>query len=385
MKKIIYLFLLTAFIYLVSPFGGTLFYIHGIRWVYVLLISSMATYLLMPPAISIGHRAGLLDHPDEERKIHKIPIPTTGGIAVFIAFFLTLTRNLNMSTQVKGILLAVLLIFISCILDDIFKLSATLRLLIQIAATTILIVFGIRVTVIPNGFFLKDALDIGITYFGVLGITNAFNYMDGMNGEAAGLAIVSGLSLFFIALSNGARQISWLAIGLVGCCLGFLPYNFPRAKVFLGDNGSNIIGFLLAAIAIAGSWSAVNPAVAVATPLLIFSIYIFDMTYTTVSRIKNGSVRNLRQWFAVTGKDHFHHRLVNLGFAETHSVIIIWGCAAIFSFSAFVIRKASWLNASLIMLQCMFIYFLIVVLMLAGREKYAEMRVDISEKKGEIT
>ncbi len=357
-----------------SPGGGTIFYILKIRWVYVLLISFLATYLLMPVAIEAGKKFKMLDYPNE-RKIHKHPIPITGGIGISIAFFLIIIRNLRFSNQVIGILLGTLILFITGVLDDIYKLPARVKLVLQIAAVTVLILFGIQVKVIPHGVPFKFFWDCLITYFGVLGIINAFNYMDGMDGEAAGLAIISGLTLFYISLLNGAQHIYWLAIALVGCCFGFLWYNFPRAKVFLGDNGSTVIGFLLAAIAIAGSWSAVNVYVAIATPVLIFSIYIFDMSYTTISRINNKTVRNLKQWFAVTGKDHMHHRLVNLGFTKNYAVMIIWACSAVFSFSAFVIRKSTWINAFLIMLQCILIYFLIVILMLAGKEERETMRL----------
>ncbi|MBN2406059.1 MAG: undecaprenyl/decaprenyl-phosphate alpha-N-acetylglucosaminyl 1-phosphate transferase [Elusimicrobia bacterium] len=368
MKKIINIVLAALLIYLVSPKGGTIFYIKSLRWIYVLLVSFLITFLLMPFAIKWGERLGMLDHPNQ-RKVHDHPIPTSGGVAVSIAFFMTIFRNFNFSPQMIGVMIGTMIIFLTGVIDDRFGLHAVIKLFLQIGATTILIVYGIKVRVFPYGMPLKSVLDIVITYIGILGITNAFNYMDGMDGEAGGLAIVSGITLFLISMFNGSRHIFWMAIALVGCCLGFLPYNFPKAKVFLGDNGSTTIGFLLAAIAIAGSWSAVSVSVAIATPVLIFSIYIFDMTYTTVSRIRKGTVTNLKEWFAVTGKDHLHHRLVNLGFSKSQAVITIWACAAIFSFSAFVIRRTTYVNAILIILQCILIYFLIVVLMLIGREE----------------
>ncbi|MFC2061578.1 glycosyltransferase family 4 protein [Elusimicrobiota bacterium] len=340
-----------------------------IRWAYVLAVSFLLTYLLMPVAILIGNKMGALDFP-EERKIHAVPTPTTGGLAIFVAYFVTLLRNLNFSMEIKGVLLGTSIIFFTGVLDDKYDIPARIKLLLQIVATIILIVFGVKVKIIPHNFPAKDFFDIIITFIGVVGITNAFNYLDGMNGEASGLAAISGLTLFAISLSNGARHISWLAIALVGCCLGFLPFNFAKsARIFLGDSGSTTIGFLLAAIAIAGSWSASSIPIAIVTPVLIFSIYIFDMIYTTVSRIKSGIVKNVGQWFAVTGKDHLHHRLTNLGFTQKQAVVVIWGCSMVFSFSAFVIRNSEYINAVVIVIQCLLVYFLIVVLMLVGKER----------------
>ncbi|MDA3793047.1 MAG: MraY family glycosyltransferase [Elusimicrobia bacterium] len=367
MKKFTYICFAGLFIYLLQPKGGTVFYLGEVRWLYIFLLSFSGTVLFTPVFYALGKKFNMFDYPSE-RKIHKYPIPVTGGLAVAAAYFVTLLRNLNFSREVYGVLVGGAIIFLSGLIDDLKPIPAGAKLVIQLIATTVLVVFGIRVKVFPNSWVLKDILDITVTYIGVVGITNAFNYMDGMDGEAPGLGLISSVTLFIIAMANGMRNISWLAIGLAGSCAGFLPYNFPRAKIFLGDNGATIIGFLLASIAIAVSWGAHNTPVAIATPLLIFSIYIFDMVYTTISRIKNGTVKNLKQWLKVTGKDHLHHRLVNLGFTKAESVIFIWVCAAVFSFSAYTIRNAGTINALLIFTQTIFIYFLIVTLMLAGRE-----------------
>ncbi|MGM0442265.1 MAG: MraY family glycosyltransferase [Elusimicrobiota bacterium] len=318
--------------------------------------------------IYLGKKFDLKDYPNS-RKIHKKPVPLTGGIAVFAGFGIATVRNMVFTDQVKGVLLGALIIFIVGLLDDKYKLSAFIKLAFQFVAVSALIYFGIRVKVIPHSVPFKILGDVLITYIGVIGITNAFNYLDGMDGEAAGLAIISSLTLFFIAHDGNILTVSWLAMALAGSTAGFLPYNFPKAKVFLGDNGSTVVGFLLASIAIAGSWNAASLPVAIVTPLLIFSLYIFDMAYTTVSRIKNGTVRNFKEWIVHTGKDHIHHRLVKIGFTKNQAVIIIWVCALIFGFSAFVIRKAQLINTLVIMTQSLLIYLLIIVLMIAGRDK----------------
>ncbi len=356
----------TAAAMLLHPRGGTLFYILEIRYMYLLLLSFFLTYILTSGAIYLGEKFNLKDYPDK-RKLHKKPVPLTGGIAVFSGFLITIARNMVFTAQIRGVLLGALLIFILGLLDDKYSIPATVKLLFQLGAATVLIAYGIRVRVVPYGVPFKLFWDVLITYFGVIGITNAFNYMDGMNGEAAGLGVISSATLFFIAHTTGAREVSWLAIALAGSAAGFLPHNFPRAKLFLGDNGSTLMGFLLASIAIAGSWGARSLPVAVVTPLLIFSLYIFDMIYTTISRVRNKTVKNLKEWFEYTARDHMHHRLEKLGFSKTQAVIVIWLTAIIFGFSAFVIRDAGTLNAFLIMSQSLLIYLLIAVLMYAGR------------------
>ncbi len=356
----------TGTLILAHPAGGTIFYILRIRYLYILLLSFCSTYFLTIFMINAGKKLDFNDYPSK-RKVHQRPIPVTGGIAVFTGFFVAIARNMVFTDQVKGILIGSTIIFFLGLLDDKYNLSSLVKLFVQMVGVGVLVYFGIRVRIVPHTVPLKNSWDILITYFGVIGITNAFNYLDGMNGEAPGLAVISSLTLFFIAHDGGIRTVSWLAIALSGSALGFLPYNFPDAKIFLGDNGSTVIGFLLASIAIAGSWNAVNVPVAIVTPVLIFSIYIFDMTYTTVSRARNGLIKNFKDWVNYTGRDHIHHRLVQIGFTKTQAVIIIWICALIFGFSAFVIRRARLLNTVVIITQSLLIYVLIMVLMYAGR------------------
>lgn len=368
MLKVLYIISAALLSYLLLPTGGTYFYVMGVRWIYILMLSFLTAFLLTPIAIWIGKKFKLLDYPNE-RKIHDAPVPVTGGIVVFLTVLITLIRNMNFSSEIIGILLGGGLLFLMGIADDIKPISARVKFVLQVAVALIVVKFGVQVRVVPLGFPLKDALDILITVTGIVGIINAFNYMDGMDGEAPGLAVITGLTLFFIALQGNERYAAWLAIALVGTNLGFLFYNFPKAKIFLGDNGATLIGFLLATMAITVSWDASDTSVAIVTPLLIFSIFIFDLIYTTLSRIKNKTVSNLKEWLEVTGKDHLHHRLANLGFSRVHSVFIIWIIASVFCISAFIIRHSKLINSLLIMVQAVSIYILVVVLMLLGRKK----------------
>lgn len=366
MKKIGYLLLLISVIALISPIGGTLFYVYNIRWLYVLLLSMLLTLLFTPIAKEIACKAGIFDIPDN-RKIHKKPIPYLGGLAVYGALILTCIRNLKFNSEFTGILIGGTIIFLIGVIDDIKGLRGRYKLIGQILAASIIVKFGVVVTIIPH-CFIERPLEVFLTIIGVVGITNAFNYFDGMDGLASGLGMVSSLCVFIVALQTGQRYLAWLAIALFGSCAGFLPYNWKPAKIFLGDAGSTFIGFNLAAMTIMGSWGVKNPIVATTIPLLILSIYIFDMIYTSVSRIRNGNVRNFTEWLEYAAKDHLHHRLVRLNFSEPNAVITICALSLALGIGAVVLRNAGTFESIMVMLQSVFIYTIVVLLMLAGRE-----------------
>lgn len=359
--------LLVLLIALISPKGGTLFYVYDMRWIYIFLLSTGLALYFTPVARTIAVRMKIMDIPDQ-RKMHAEPMPRLGGLAVYIAFILTILRNLNFNNELKGIVIGGTIIFIIGLIDDIKGgISARIRLLGQILAVCVVIGFGTRVSVIPHirGEFLIESM---LTIIGIVGIINAFNYFDGLDGLAGSLGIVSSFCFFVIGLITGQKYVAWLAMAVLGSCLGFLRYNWKPAKIFLGDSGANFIGFNLACLAIMGGGKVENPIVACCVPLLILSIYIFDMIYTTVSRIKNGSVRTIKQWLEVTGRDHLHHRLLRLNFSQVQAVLFICWLSLSLGFSAIALRKAGALESVVLLMQAIFIYMIVVVLMLAGRE-----------------
>jgi UDP-GlcNAc:undecaprenyl-phosphate GlcNAc-1-phosphate transferase len=366
MKKLGGIILLISIIALLSPVGGTMFYVYNIRWLYVLLLSMMLTLFFTPIARKIACKTGMYDMPDK-RKIHKAPIPYLGGLAVYGSLMLTCIRNFKLNSEFTGILIGGTIIFLIGVVDDAKGIRGRYKLIGQVLAAWIIVKFGVVVTVIPH-CSIEKPLEVLLTIIGVVGITNAFNYFDGMDGLAAGLGMVSSLCVFIVALQTGQRYLAWLAIALFGSCAGFLPYNWKPAKIFLGDAGSTFIGFNLAALTIMGSWGVKNPVVATTIPLLILSIYIFDMIYTSVSRIRNGNVKNFTEWLEYAAKDHLHHRLVRLNFSEPNAVITICALSLALGIGAVVLRNAGTFESIMVILQSVFIYTIIVLLMLTGRE-----------------
>jgi len=366
------------------PGTGTWFLAKGHWWAAIFARSALIAYLLTPASAWIARRFGILDYP-ETRKLHKEPIPRIGGLAIFLTILFLGLTFMHRSHQLTGLLISSSLLYLLGLWDDIRPLPATVRLWAQILFAGIAIFFGIRVTFIPPmpGEFVIECI---ITVIWFIGISNAFNFLDGIDGLAAGLGMTCALLFFIIAWETRQSALAFMTVSLMGACLGYLPLNWNPARIYLGDSGSTLIGFLLAGIAVMGSWAVENPIVALSTPLLILSIPIFDMFYTTLSRIKNKRVRTVKEWLEYTGKDHFHHRLLNLGLNSPQATLFILMVNICLGLSALEARRTeSQFDAGLLMLQAAIIFGLITVLMLLGRDHVVGFRYLMKQRNKEET
>jgi len=227
-----------------------------VKPVYLTCLSFSLSYLFTALLIPLAHRLKIFDNPDE-RKLHKNPTPFLGGLGIYAGFSLAILWNFNFSWEMKGVLISSSLIFIVGFLDDIFNLSAKLRLVVQLAAASLLIAFGIRITFIPDifgGFWLESF----ITIIWLLGITNSMNFLDGLDGLASGLSIIICFFISVFALRTGQGYLVYLCVALMGSTFGFFLHNFrwgASAKIYLGDGGSNFLGFFLASVALLGDWA----------------------------------------------------------------------------------------------------------------------------------
>ncbi|HBU69262.1 MAG TPA: undecaprenyl-phosphate alpha-N-acetylglucosaminyl 1-phosphate transferase [Elusimicrobia bacterium] len=366
-RIISYVLMILVLAFLLQPSGGTWTWLHDVRWFYVLILSFILAYVITPIAIKAAWRLKLLDMPNE-RKIHSVPIPRVGGIAIVLAVIVATARNFQFSSELTGLVIGSSIIYLIGLIDDIKPLSASLRLAAQVIACVIVIKSGVVLNTLPLGFPGGHIIEIILTAFWLIGIANAINFLDGVDGLATGMVAISALLFFMIAWPTRQSYLAYLTIALAGASLGFLPYNYKPARIFLGDAGATFMGFLLAGLAVMGSWAYNNPMVAISTPLLILGIPIFDMIYTTISRVKNGSVRNVKEWLEYAGKDHFHHRLMKLGFSEKKTVIFIWGLNLCLGLGSLVIRDSGVKGSILLLVQSVIIFLMIVVLMLSGRE-----------------
>jgi len=363
------------------------FFDAGLRWLYILALSFLAAYLLTPVFRRMATACNILDQPGG-RKLHAAATPLLGGGAVFAAFVIAIVANGIISPRLIAILAAAAVLFLVGIVDDVRELPARWKMALQLICTAAVIGAGVILKVIPHSFGTAAWLgNAALTLIWVVGITNALNFFDGMDGLAAGLGAIIALFLGLTAFQTDQPFLGWVAVAMVGSCTGFLPHNFRTngsASIFLGDGGSTFIGFLLACIAVYGDWSASSPLVAMASPLLIFWILIFDMVHITVDRILTGKVASIRQWLEYTGKDHLHHRLSYALGGNKRSVLFIYLMSGCFGLSSLLLRNARPVDAAVLLLQAFILVILVTVLERRGRSLEPARRRGKSIRSSEI-
>jgi len=302
---------------------------HKIREIFI--VAFLIAVSLTPLLRMLAQRFGILDHP-KQHGIHSHPVPRLGGAALYLAFVIGSLYLMDLSEMLKGVLVGSTLIFITGLVDDIVHLRASFRLAIQLFACAVMMFkYGVILNVFPhiilNAFF---------TTLGIIGLTNAINFLDNMDGLAAGLVMISSLAIAIFAYQTKQYWLGYLSVALAGGTAGFLVFNLRSSYVFMGDSGSTFLGFTLASLAVMTEWSHFR-SVTIAAPMLILGIPIIDMILITVLRIKEDKVSNLKEWIDYAGKDHLSHRMMRLGLGTRGAVFALWGLQAFFCGVALVI------------------------------------------------
>ncbi len=302
------------------------------------LAAFVMTFLQMPFTIKFAKKKGFLDVPKDNRRVHKKPIPVGGGIAMVISvsilmlFFLPINKGLVMT------IIASLIIAISGLYDDKKGLSPKLKFIFQILAAVILIIAGMKIEFVTNPFDSNDALlilnmlSIPVTIFWVCGITNTINLIDGLDGLASGVSMICAISMFFITYNMGRYDVSLVCALVAGACLGFLPFNFNPAKIFMGDTGALYLGFMLSYISISGFLKQAA-ILMIFVPVLILGVPVFDTAFAMVRRKLSGKS------MVEADKGHLHHRLLKMGLNQRQTVVILYSISAIFGLLANLISK----------------------------------------------
>jgi len=329
---------------------------------------------LMPWVILFAHRIGALDIPDDHRRFHRQITPRIGGLAVILAANITLLLNFNYSLELKGVVLSGFMVAILSFWDDVKEISASIKIVGQFLAVVILMACGVHIDIAPDTWW-GDGLAYAITALWVIGITNAFNFLDGINGLAASLAVATCLLMGLLAWHTEQIYMFFLCFAVAGSAAGFLPDNAryqSHARSFLGDVGSTYLGWVMASIAVMGDWSSEGALKAYAAPLLIFSVMIFDMIHTTVARIARGDIHNVHEWLAYVGRDHLHHRLMNLGCSQKQAVALIVAFSCLMGLTALALIDGPWTSVILLLTQACLFYVILSFMMARARAHYED-------------
>ena len=317
------------------------------------LLGLVTAFVVTPFSMRIAKKYGAIDVPND-RRVNKKPMPRLGGIAVIAGFFVsTIYLLISMSIEGKlvlfeedmlwlklvGFFVGIIILGITCFIDDTKGIHSLTKLIVQIVAALIVVACGIRIENFEIPFLNGQAeLNIVLSYIikvcWIVGVTNAINLIDGLDGLSSGISLISCISLLIIFTLNGSPLIAIVLItALGGAISGFLPYNFNPAKTFIGDTGSNFLGFSLAVISILGVAKTYTALVLIA-PIIVLALPLFDTLFAIFRRIKNG--KSLKAVFKAD-KGHLHHRLMQKGYTQKQAVFILYGITATFGMFAVVL------------------------------------------------
>jgi UDP-GlcNAc:undecaprenyl-phosphate GlcNAc-1-phosphate transferase len=355
------------------------------EWLNMLMtfvIACVSTAILTPFSIRLAFKVGAMDVPKDERKIHTKPMPRIGGTAFIVGFFIAtlimficcnIDRSVNFSEfNLWGFFIGAIVISIVGLLDDVRSdekgLKPTTKLLGQLIAAFCVVLSGARILYIDIPFLeiygLNDLISIVITVCWVVGVTNAINLLDGLDGLASGVSAIAVFSLLVIFILNGTAQIPLILVAaLLGGLIGFLPYNFNPAKTFMGDVGSNFLGYTLATVSMLGM-AKTYTFMAIILPVVVLALPIFDTLFAIARRILSG--KSIMQ----ADRGHLHHRLIDLGLSQRQAVLVLYAIAAMFGIFAIVLMESSIWKA---------IGFVVIVAILAILET---RNIQIGHRKG---
>jgi UDP-GlcNAc:undecaprenyl-phosphate GlcNAc-1-phosphate transferase len=305
------------------------------------LLAAIIVYVLTPVMSRIAHRAGVVDTPTDDRRMHLLATPLLGGMAIFFGFIistLVLVRPLDRATQ--GILIGGTIITLVGLIDDAFEIRPLLKFVGQLVAIGVAVSFDMRVThmsvpFMPHVFWMPGWVSIVFTVVWVAAIINMVNFIDGLDGLAAGICAISALTFSVIALSMNRGSMGIIAAILGGSTFAFLRFNFYPASIFMGDAGSMLLGFILGVISVQSVMKS-TATIALVLPLLVLGVPFVDLFMIVWRRWRKGVP------FYTSGQDHMHHDLVLVvGFSQRKSVLLLYGWCLMLNGLAIAMRLDS--------------------------------------------
>lgn len=316
-------------------------------------IALAVAYIATPQVINLATKAGALDAPDA-RKVHTKPIPRMGGLAIYAGFVLAVLASMHVNREIMGLLAGGTFILILGIIDDIMQLSAKVKLLGQIAAAAVLVLFDIRIEWLTNPFgemIYVEYLAIPLTILWVVGLTNTVNLIDGLDGLAAGVSTIASITILLVALQQNFWSVAILSAALAGSALGFLQHNFNPAKIFMGDTGSMFLGYMLAAVSVTGAVKSAAT-IALIVPIVALGLPIMDTAFAIIRRYMSGKP------IFKPDKGHLHHRLLEMGLTQKQAVLLMYVISGCLGMSAIALTEVNRALGALIVIGLVVVAFL---------------------------
>jgi UDP-GlcNAc:undecaprenyl-phosphate GlcNAc-1-phosphate transferase len=324
-----------------------------------MIIALIVAFVMTPLVRKMAFRLGAVDVPKDARRMHSDPVALLGGFAISAGFLAALAYNilagpLPFDRSVAGLLCGICVLLVCGYIDDKFTLRPFHKFLFQLAAAVLYVaVSDMQISFLTNPFVYDSVIEFGpliswpLTVLWIVGITNAINFIDGLDGLAAGVSCISAISLFFISMSTmaatGNIMAPLLTAALAGAALGFLPFNFNPAKIFMGETGAAFLGFALAAISVQGMLKS-YAAMSLAIPILIIGLPIFDVVFAVFRRVAHG------QSPAVSDRSHLHHKLIDMGLSQRQSVAVLYIASAGLGLCGFVFANKNYVSAAILLI-----------------------------------
>lgn len=319
-----------------------------------LAVAMVISFIVTPIVKAFAQKVNAMDVPKDDRRVHDHPIPRMGGLAILIGFLVSVLLFVNITRQVRGIILGAIVISCCGIVDDIMPLKAWVKLIVQIAAAVLAVAHGVVVEIISNPnimgeteYFFLGILSVPITIIWIVAVTNAVNLIDGLDGLACGVSAISSMTMLVVALSVSEGNVAIMLAALTGACLGFIPYNLNPAKIFMGDTGALLLGYVLATVSCIGFFK-FYAIISFFVPVLALALPLFDTTFAILRRLMHG------QNPMTPDRGHLHHKLLDMGLNQKQAVAILYSISAVLGLTAVVLSSANELRLVLFFIAAVF-------------------------------
>ncbi len=305
--------------------------------------AALIAYTLTPPVRVLAFKIGAVDVPLDNRRMHTKPIPRVGGLAIYMSFLLATLLFCDFTPELISIWIGGGIITILGVIDDICHLKPGIKLVVQLLSAVFAVVNGCVIDHINLGgeYIMLGMFSYPLTILWIVGLTNAINIIDGLDGLACGVSLISAISLFCVVLLQGDGSHAVVTAILAGACLGFLPFNSNPARIFMGDTGALFLGYALAVISVQGVFK-LHAVLSFAAPLLVFAFPLLDVSFAIFRRLLAG-----KSPFAAD-RGHLHHRLVDMGFTHKESVKILYAICGILGLVAVFCTESMFAKGSVV-------------------------------------